>query len=289
MFGRGDRIACESMYWYDEYMSADHDMVLKSRQRGATPGAASDADPITRRKLSHEVLDRLLARIRAGDFPVGSWMPSERELMAAFGVGRPAVREAMQSLQRMGLVDIVHGEGARVLAVTADTVIAQISDSAMHLLTGSPGLLEDLKQARLHFEIAMVRLAAQKANAADIERLRAALDEHRQSLPDRQRFLETDMAFHRAIAVTSGNSVYMAVSQAMLQWLVQFHDEMVRAPGGAEKVTLREHEKLFECIAAHDADGAARLITAHLTRAHQHYSTGDGPAPAPAPAKRRPK
>lgn len=264
-------------------MSADHDTDLKGRQRGA----ASEAEPIARRKLSHEVLDRLLARLRAGEFPVGSWMPSERELMAAFGVGRPAVREAMQSLQRMGLVDIVHGEGARVLAVTADTVIAQISDSAMHLLTGSPSLLEDLKQARLHFEIAMVRLAAQKATAADIERLRAALDEHRRALPDPQRFLETDMAFHRAIAVTSGNSVYMAVSQAMLQWLEKFHDEMVRAPGGAEKVTLREHEKLFECIAAHDAEGAAKLITAHLTRAHLRYRTGDAPSAAPAPAKRR--
>jgi DNA-binding FadR family transcriptional regulator len=270
------------MYWYNEYMSTNHATYPPTRQRAA----ASDAEPISRRKLSHEVLDRLLGRIRAGDYPVGSWMPSERELMQSFGVGRPAVREAMQSLQRMGLVDIVHGEGARVLAVTADSVIAQISDSALHLLTGSPGLLEDLKHARLHFEVSMVRLAAQNASAADIERLRLVLDEHRKSLPDRQRFLETDMAFHRAIAALSGNTVYRAVSQAMLQWLEKFHHELVRAPG-AEKGTLAEHEELFERIAAHDPEGAARVMTAHLTRAQQHYHTGGGKPAVPAAPKRK--
>lgn len=273
-------IAQASVYWYNEYMS-NHEV----DRHAADP--ARDALPISRRKLSHQVLDRLLARIRAGDYPVGTLMPSERDLMTAFGVGRPAVREALQALQRMGLVDIVHGEGTRVLAVTASTVIAQISDSALHLLTGSPRLLEDLKQARLNFEVSIVRLAAQRASAADIEQLRAVLDEHRQSLHDRQRFLETDMAFHRAIAALSGNSVYMAVSQAMLQWLQQFHDELVRAPG-AEKGTLAEHERLFKCIAAHDADGAAKVMTAHLTRAHQHYHlAGQAPAPAAAPKRKR--
>lgn len=263
-------------------MSAAQATNLSSRQRGV----AADPEPIARRKLAHEVLDRLLARIRSGAYPVGAWMPSERELMVAFGVGRPAVREALQALQRMGLVDIVHGEGARVLALTADTVIAQISDNAMHLLSGSPDLLEHLKQARLHFEVAVVRLAAQKARPADIERLRRALDEHRRSLPDRQRFLETDMAFHRLIAALSGNSVYRAVSQAMLQWLEQFHDELVRAPG-AEKVTLAEHEKLFAAIAARDGDAAAKVVTAHLTRANKHYRTGAGRPAAPAGKPRR--
>ena len=55
------------------------------------PAARDGEAPIARRKLSHEVLDWLLGRIRAGDFPVGSLLPSERELMQLYGVGRPAV------------------------------------------------------------------------------------------------------------------------------------------------------------------------------------------------------
>lgn len=248
---------------------------------------AASQGPIARRKLSDEVLDRLLPRIRSGEFAVGAWLPSERELMQAFGVGRPAVREALQALQRMGLVSIIHGEGARVMPVSADSVISQISDTAMHLLTGSSDLLEHLKEARLLFETAMARRAAQCATAEDIDKLRQALETHRASLDDAERFLETDMAFHRAIAAVSGNPICMALSHAMLQWLERFHDELVRAPG-AERTTLAEHVRLFERIAAHDPDGAAQAVTGHLTRAHKHYGTQPKPPRRTGPGRRSP-
>ena len=234
------------------------------------PPPVADLSPIARRKLSHEVLDRLLPRLRNGEFPVGALLPSERDLMAGLGVGRPAVREALQTLERMGLVAIVHGEGARVMPLSADKVIAQISDAAMHLLSGSNDLLEHLKEARLQFEVAMIRIAAQRATAEQIEHLRVLLEEHKASLAEPQRFLSTDMAFHRGIAEISGNAIYQAVSQAMLEWLEQFHHEAVRAPG-AEKTSLNEHIKMFKCIAAHDPDGAAKVLTAHLKRASTHY------------------
>lgn len=107
--------------WYDDYTSGDYANAAGGRQLDAV-----DEPPIARRKLSHEVLNRLLPCIRSGEFAVGSRLPSERELMQTLGVGRPAVREALQTLERMGLVSIVHGEGARVLALSADNVIAQI-------------------------------------------------------------------------------------------------------------------------------------------------------------------
>ena len=53
--------------------------------------------PIQRRKLFQEVLDRLLERLRQGEFQPGDQLPSERELMQFYGVGRPAVREALQA------------------------------------------------------------------------------------------------------------------------------------------------------------------------------------------------
>lgn len=266
-------------YWYDEYMTDDYASLSAGRQSPAGPGGA----PIARRKLSHEVVDRLLPRIRSGEFPVGALLPSERDLMATLGVGRPAVREALQTLERMGLVAIVHGEGARVLPLSADKVIAQISDAVMHLLVGSSDLLEHLKDARLHFEVAMARQAALSATPQQIEDLRELLEVHKATLDDPQRFLATDMAFHKGIAAMSGNPIYHAVSQAMLEWLEQFHHEMVRAPG-AEKTTLNEHIKLFKCIAARDADGAAAAITAHLKRAHKHYglqATAKAASPKP--------
>lgn len=268
-------------HWYDDYMTDDYASKSEARQLGLGP----DGAPIARRKLSHEVVERLLARIRAGEFPSGSLLPSERELMQALGVGRPAVREALQAIERMGLVAIVHGEGARVLALSAESVIEQISESAMHLLSGSSDLLEHLKEARLQFEVAMARAAAARASPDRVEELRLLLEQHRASLDDPARFLETDMAFHRGIAAMSGNPIYMAVSQAMLQWLEQFHCEALRAPG-AESTTLAEHVKLFKCIVARDAEGAARAVTAHLRRANKHYGS-EPKAPARATPRRR--
>lgn len=269
--------------WYHEYMTDDYAI----RAAGGQAGDGPDEPPITRRKLSHEVLDRLLPRIRSGEFPVGSLLPSERELMQALHVGRPAVREALQALERMGVVAIVHGEGARVLPMTAEKVISQISDAAMHLLAGSSDLLEHLKEARLQFEVGMARLAAQRATAQQIGQLHVLLEQHKASLDDPERFLETDMAFHRGIAAVTGNAIYMAVSQAMLQWLEKFHHEAVRAPG-AEKTTLAEHVKLFKCIAAHDPDGAAAAVTAHLKRANKHYGPQTKTRARTAPRRKAP-
>src|SRR5687767_2162620 len=67
-------------------------------------------EQIVRRKLSDEVFARLKAMITSGELQPGDEMPSERELMERFGVGRPAIREAMQALAGMGLVVISHGE-----------------------------------------------------------------------------------------------------------------------------------------------------------------------------------
>lgn len=238
------------------------------REKPVEPAAAPT--PIVRRKLGQEVLDRLLTDIREGGYPVGSLLPSERELMAQFGVSRPAVREGLQALERMGLVTIVHGEGTRVQPLSADSVISQLSATVVHLLSGDSDLLEHLKEARLAFEAAMVRSAALRATPDDIARLQAALEAHRQNLGNPAQFLETDLALHEVIAAVSGNPVYVAVSHAMLQWLRSFHQDLVRAPG-AEAVTLKEHERVVRCIVRHDADGAERAMKAHLTRANKIY------------------
>ena len=71
--------------------------------------------PIRRRKLYEEVAARIEAKIRAGGYEAGDSMPAEREIMERFGVGRSTVREALLSLEKMGLIAIRSGERARQL------------------------------------------------------------------------------------------------------------------------------------------------------------------------------
>lgn len=232
-------------------------------------------DPIPRRKLSHDVLDRLLTKINSGELVAGDPLPSERELMQAFKVGRPAIREAMQTLQRMGLIAITHGERARVISPTVRTMLDQIAETARHILSTSPQSLSHLKDARIFFELGMARMAAARVKDEDIARLEQRLVEQEATGSDFTGFLQADMAFHRDIAAISGNPIFVAVSDATLGWLSEYHVGLLRKLG-REKQTLSEHRLILDRIAAHDVDGSAAAMLAHLTRVNDLYRGAEG-------------
>jgi DNA-binding FadR family transcriptional regulator len=85
-----------------------------------------------------------------------------------------------------------------------------------------------------------------------------------------ERFMECDMAFHRELARISGNPIFPAIVEALFQWASDYYQPLVRAPG-AEQLTLAEHERLLDAIAAHDPDAAERAVREHLTRANELY------------------
>lgn len=227
-------------------------------------------EPIQRRKLYQEVLERLMDRIHQGEFPPGSQLPSERDLMEQYGVGRPAVREAMQAMERSGFVEIAHGERARVVDPTADRLIAQIAAGAQHLLRTKPDMLKHMKEARVFLETSTARMAAERASEEQVARLRQAIAEHRASMVNLEEFIERDMAFHREIADISGNPIFPSIVESMFLWASEFYTTLVRAPG-AEELTLLEHQRIVDAIAAHDGDAAAEAMRAHLMRANELY------------------
>lgn len=239
-------------------------------------------EAIQRRKLYQEVLDRLMERIRTGAILPGAQLPSERELMEEYGVGRPAVREALQALERSGIVEIAHGERARVVVPTADRLVAQLAGGAMHLLRTQPQTLDHLKDARLFLEMGTARMAAERASEEQVAALRLSIARHRASMVNLSEFIERDMAFHRDIAAISGNPIFPAIVEAMFTWASEYYRTLVRAPG-AEELTLEEHTRIVDAIAAHDTDGAAEAMRAHLTRAntlYQHLVRDELDAPA---------
>jgi DNA-binding FadR family transcriptional regulator len=229
------------------------------------------SEPIVRKKLSDEVFARLKHMIETGELKAGDDMPSERELMERYGVGRPAIREAMQALAGKGLVEISQGERAKVLRITAETIIRQVDLPAKLMLSGSSDTLEHLKSARIFFERGMIREAAGKATPEDIANLKALLDKQRQSLGDADAFIDADMEFHQSIAAISGNPIFAAVSGAMLGWLKSYHTEMLIWTG-RENVTLAEHEEIIRALEKGNADLAEKAMIKHLERSRALYA-----------------
>lgn len=242
------------------------------------PDRASLSAPperIVRRKLSDQVFDRLRALIATGELHAGDPMPSERDLMERFGVGRPAVREALQSMHTMGLITISHGERSRVNELSADSVLDRIDEVTRLLLSAEPEQLDHLKQARAMLEGGLVRQAAVLATAADVAALRELVREQRSRLGDAVAFTQADIAFHARIARISGNPIIAAVSHAMLRWLFLYHGALLHW-SGKEDITLRDHDEIIDRIEAHDADGAVQAMGRHLDRSNALYQHHPG-------------
>jgi GntR family transcriptional regulator, sialic acid-inducible nan operon repressor len=227
-------------------------------------------EPIRPRKLADDVQERLLEMIQGGSLVPGDSLPSERELMQALKVGRPAIREAMQGLHHMGLLDIRHGGRARVSEPSIGRMIESMSKTMRHLLVHSSASLEHLKEARAIFEMEMARIAARKRSQSDVDRLTRILERQSAAQHDPRLFQEIDGEFHREIAAVSGNPILAAVSESIFHWLAEFHVDLVRSPG-LEKLTLSEHQALLSAIAAKDATLAANAVRDHLLRANALY------------------
>lgn len=226
--------------------------------------------PIIRQKLSDQVFDRLWAMIQSGELSAGDVMPSERALMERFNVGRPAVREALQSMANKGLISISHGERSRVNELTAGIAFSQVDDIAKLLLSTEPSNLENLKQLRKILEAGSVKIAAERCSRQDILELRALVENQRSKLGQDKPFMQADIAFHVAIAKVTGNSLIQAVTQAMLSWLFEYYKPLLLWPG-REDTTLREHSRIVDFLESHDKAGAVKMMSDHLSRSDPLY------------------
>ncbi len=226
---------------------------------------------IKRRRLYEDVVEHIVARIHDGTYRPGQGLPSERALMGEFGVGRPAIREALFALQKMGLLALSAGERPKVLEPTHDVVLESIRGPVQHMMA-KPGGLKHFQHARIFFEVGIVREAARIARPSDLDRLEKALLANKESMGTISRFERTDVDFHYVLAQISQNPVFLAMHDAMFDWLTAQRSITLRVPNQIE-IAYREHEEIFGAIQACNPDRAERALRAHLERGHQLYWT----------------
>ncbi len=223
-----------------------------------------------RRKFSN-IAEHLELQILSGRIRPGDRLKSERAYMAQFGAGRSSVREALFSLQRKGLITLRLGARAEVVEPSAAGILDELMTAAQYFARRPQGVRE-LQGARVLLEGGLARTAALNATDEDLVRLEDALQANL-AASDPDRFIATDLAFHRTIASVSRNSIFMALELALSEWLREQRNESARA-GASMEVVRMHHSRIFRAIADRDPVAAQAAMEAHLNEVMQTYWRG---------------
>jgi GntR family transcriptional regulator, sialic acid-inducible nan operon repressor len=225
---------------------------------------------LKRRKRADDVMDGIETLITSGGIVAGGELPSEKELMDRFGVGRPAVREALFKLAQNGLLEISSGRRARVAPPGSEPLASQLS-VLMKRFTAAPRGQEHVTQARLLFECGLAWQSAQIATDADIARLRSALDANAAALGDRTEFIRTDVAFHYQLALIPNNPIFMVIHDVIVGWLVDQRTTTINMPE-ADTLSVRDHTAIYAAVAARDPARAFHEMASHLKLVSSLYA-----------------
>jgi GntR family transcriptional regulator, transcriptional repressor for pyruvate dehydrogenase complex len=220
-----------------------------------------------RPRIHEVVLRHIEQQIATGRLGVGDRLPAERDLAAALGVSRSAVREAIRVLEAMGTV--VQGTGSGPEAGTF--LSAGPGDALTHLLSLHVMLASietaDVVRARVALERESTRLAARHAGPASLARLSEHLDAMADPGIDVLEFNDHDTAFHLAIAQAGGNvlvaELTTALRTAMRPTLLRELRAVADFPAMAARLAV-EHQGIHDAIRAGDGDLAADLVEAHI-------------------------
>ena len=242
--------------------------------RGDTTFASQDAASAVLparprgRGLAHGIVEELSARVRDGGLNPGDKLPTESEIMGAFGVSRTVVREALSRLQASGLVETRHGIGTFVLQPRPVGVFRLEPGE----LAASVDVLAVL-ELRISLETECAGLAAVRRTEEQLLGLRTVLDEFERNVARAADTSAPDFSFHLQIAQATGNP-YFADIMSHLGTAIIPRTRIPSIPALQRKGEYlsrvnREHEEIYAAIARQDADSARAAMRIHLTNSRE--------------------
>ncbi len=192
----------------------------------------------------------------AGEWPVGSRIPTEPQLVEALGVGRNTVREAVRALAHAGVLECRQGSGTYVVSTDelAPVVARRLTEDRA----------AEVIEVRRAFEVQAARLAARRRTPEDLAALDAALDAREAAWRGGRvaEFVAADAALHTAVVAAAHNTMlaelYASIGAAI-------RSTVAHATGEALTPERHiDHARLVAAIRAGDAERAAREADAFL-------------------------
>lgn len=213
--------------------------------------------------LAQHVGAELEALIVQGRFRLGARLPAERELAERFGVSRTVIREAVRTVVAKGLLEVRAGSGTIVCTPSSKTV----SDS-MSLFLSMSGTLAPPKvvEVRRILEVEIAGLAATRRMDDDLRRIETILGTAEERLDDPETYIETDVAFHAALAQATQNELFSVLLDSIVSVMVHVRVLGLKVPGTPRRA-LDYHLDIYRGVAARDAERAREAMNRHMDEA----------------------
>lgn len=220
-------------------------------------------------RLYRQIAEQLRSLIAAGEFTPGSRLPAERDLAKQLGVSRPSVREALIALEVEGWVEVRIGSGVYVMGHNGAGTNGHAQVPASEW-----GPFE-LLNARRVIEGEIAAMAATHAKRKNLQAIRDAIEAMRSDVDRGVAPLESDGAFHAAVAQACGNAVL--IDTVHTYWDARHGALFARLGGHFERaavwrLAIGEHEAVLEAITARDAERAREAMQHHMDKTNARFS-----------------
>lgn len=212
-----------------------------------------------RKNKVYEEVARQIERMILQKMHPGDKLPAERELAELFGVSRSSIRDAMRSLELVGLVEPRQGAGTVVREISPDMLVTPLSNVIAH----KRQLVGELLDFRKMLEPALAARAALRASVQEIIEMEEILRRQSEKLSRGELAIEEDSEFHYTIAMGSGNSVVLKVLDVVMDLLRETRARSLQREGRPEK-SLAGHRRILAAIKRRDRAAAEAAMRQHL-------------------------
>lgn len=219
-------------------------------------------------RASHDIIAALRGDIASGAIPLGSRLPPETELAEHYGVSKPTVREALRSLDSMGLIEVRHGSGTYV---QGDTTFLVLTALQVTMQIERVGILDALA-VRETLGATSARWAAEKRTDDEVDLLETAYARFEEPFEDLNDLIEAIAVFQELVTSMSHNPLMSTLESVLIRSLLQMQFKALRARGlefWAERAIGFQPDRraLLDAIAAGDPERAAAASAVYS--AHQ--------------------
>jgi GntR family transcriptional repressor for pyruvate dehydrogenase complex len=215
--------------------------------------------PLRQVKRYELVAEQIRKLISSGAIKPGERLPSERELAERLGVGRSSVRDAVRTLEVMGILEPRQGHGTVVRDTSAEALVVPLRSAVTH----KREMVSELLEVRRLLEPALAARAARNATAAEIANMAEILRRHAEKLKRGEPTIEEDSQFHYAIALAARNGVVLRVLDALMDLLVESRSRSLQVPGRPQR-SFAGHRRILRALERRDAKAAEAAVRRHL-------------------------